>query len=102
MRLPTMFTGTSATVTVTAAVGVTFAVASAVAGAYLLAAAYSGSSDRVAVGQIGSSDHHVGAPGPVAGAGLPGIIAVGCGAYWLVGRRRRKYDTGLPRGDLKD
>jgi hypothetical protein len=29
------------------------------------------------------------APGPIAGAGLPGL-AVGFGVYWLVGRRRRK------------
>ncbi|MGX5736414.1 hypothetical protein [Bosea thiooxidans] len=29
-----------------------------------------------------------GAPGPIAGAGLP-ILAVGCGIYWLVRRRRR-------------
>ncbi|WP_407180029.1 hypothetical protein [Bradyrhizobium sp. STM 3562] len=31
-----------------------------------------------------------GAPGPVAGAGLP-VIAVGYGVYWLM-RRRRKTD----------
>ena len=30
-----------------------------------------------------------GAPGPLAGAGLP-FIAVGLGAYWLVRRYRRK------------
>jgi hypothetical protein len=29
------------------------------------------------------------APGPIAGAGLPGL-AVGLGVYWLVKRRRRK------------
>ena len=32
-----------------------------------------------------------GAPGPIAGAGLP-ILAVGYGAYWLVRRYRRKSD----------
>jgi hypothetical protein len=31
-----------------------------------------------------------GAPGPIAGAGLP-ILAVGFGAYWLI-KRRRKAD----------
>jgi hypothetical protein len=29
-----------------------------------------------------------GAPGPIAGAGLP-VLAVGYGVYWLVRRRRR-------------
>jgi hypothetical protein len=29
------------------------------------------------------------APGPIIGAGLP-ILAIGFGAYWLVGRLRRK------------
>jgi hypothetical protein len=34
-------------------------------------------------------DHGVhGAPGPIAGAGLP-ILAVGYGFYWLVRRRRK-------------
>jgi hypothetical protein len=33
-----------------------------------------------------------GAPGPIAGAGLP-ILAVGYGAYWLVSRYRRKSGT---------
>ena len=32
-----------------------------------------------------------GAPGPIAGAGLP-ILAVGYGAYWFVRRYRRKSD----------
>ena len=31
-----------------------------------------------------------GAPGPIAGAGLPIIIAIGAGAFWLVRRYRRK------------
>jgi len=34
------------------------------------------------------SGYH-GAPGPIAGAGLP-FLAVGYGVYWLVKRRRRK------------
>ena len=34
-------------------------------------------------------DHHFhGAPGPIAGAGLP-VLAVGYGVYWLVRRRRK-------------
>jgi hypothetical protein len=32
-----------------------------------------------------------GAPGPIAGAGLP-VLAIGYAAYWLVRRRRRKSD----------
>jgi hypothetical protein len=42
--------------------------------------------DRGHHGDRGSSVH--GAPGPIAGAGLP-ILAVGFGAYWLVKRRRK-------------
>jgi hypothetical protein len=38
----------------------------------------------------GGNGYH-GAPGPIAGAGLP-ILAVGYGAYWLVRRYRRKSD----------
>jgi hypothetical protein len=37
-------------------------------------------------------DRVAGAPGPIAGAGLP-ILAVGYGAYWLVRRYRRKSNT---------
>jgi hypothetical protein len=38
---------------------------------------------------LGDRDHGVhGAPGPIAGAGLP-ILAVGYGFYWLVRRRRK-------------
>ena len=37
----------------------------------------------------GYGDHGVhGAPGPIAGAGLP-ILAVGYGVYWLIRRRRK-------------
>jgi hypothetical protein len=42
-------------------------------------------------GDGGGRDHVHGAPGPIAGAGLP-ILAVGYGAYWLVRRYRRKSD----------
>jgi hypothetical protein len=31
--------------------------------------------------------HFHGAPGPIAGAGLP-VLAVGFGVYWLIRRRR--------------
>jgi hypothetical protein len=31
---------------------------------------------------------HRGAPGPIAGAGLP-VLAVGFGVYWLIRRRRK-------------
>jgi hypothetical protein len=37
-------------------------------------------------GESGGS--HYGAPGPIAGAGLP-LFAVGYGVYWLIKRRRR-------------
>ena len=70
MRLPfalATFAGTSATM-VTATAAVTLVVGTAIAGAYLISGA---GSDGVASGQTGSI---VGAPGPVAGAGLPGII----------------------------
>jgi hypothetical protein len=47
----------------------------------------------------GDRDHHGdrgrevhGAPGPIAGAGLP-ILAVGYGVYWVVRRYRRKSST---------
>jgi membrane protein DedA with SNARE-associated domain len=36
-----------------------------------------------------SPTQYRGAPGPIAGAGLP-VLAVGYGVYWLVRRRRRK------------
>jgi hypothetical protein len=43
-----------------------------------------------ACNENGNCDHMKGAPGPIAGAGLP-ILAVGYGVYWLV-KRRRKAD----------
>jgi hypothetical protein len=46
-----------------------------------------GSSNWTGSGPHGGTVH--GAPGPIAGAGLP-ILAVGYGAYWLVRRYRRK------------
>jgi len=42
-------------------------------------------------GDGGGRGHVHGAPGPIAGAGLP-VIAVGYGAYLLVRRHRRKSD----------
>lgn len=38
---------------------------------------------------VGQGTHH-GAPGPIAGAGLP-FLAVGYGVYWMI-KRRRKAD----------
>jgi hypothetical protein len=35
------------------------------------------------------------APGPIAGAGLP-VLAVGFGVYWLVRRRRKPNNMGVP------
>lgn len=44
-------------------------------------------------GGRGDQDGHggavKGAPGPIAGAGLP-VLAIGYGVYWLVKRRREK------------
>jgi hypothetical protein len=40
-------------------------------------------------GSHGGTVH--GAPGPIAGAGLP-VLALGYGAYWLARRYRRKSD----------
>ena len=37
---------------------------------------------------IGKHDNIRGAPGPIAGAGLP-VLAVGYGVYWLIRRRRK-------------
>jgi hypothetical protein len=33
-----------------------------------------------------------GAPGPIAGAGISGLLMLGGGAYWLFRRQRRKAD----------
>jgi hypothetical protein len=46
----------------------------------------------MACNEHGNCDHdkHVGAPGPIVGAGLP-VLAIGYGVYWLV-KRRRKTD----------
>jgi hypothetical protein len=39
----------------------------------------------------GQNKNVSGAPGPIAGAGLP-LLAVGFGVYWLVKRRRKTTD----------
>jgi hypothetical protein len=69
----------------------------------ILAAATLGSADFASAnngnhyGKNGNNGNHYGnnksvsgAPGPIAGAGLP-MLAVGFGVYWLI-RRRRKGD----------
>ena len=68
---------------------VTFIGAAAVAVAFfVMARADSAKSGLVAI----SGTHYGGVPSPAAGAGLP-VIIVGCGAYWLVRRHRRKSDA---------
>jgi hypothetical protein len=67
---------------------VTFIGAAAVAAAFFMARADSAKSGVVAIG----GSHYGGVPSPVTGAGLP-VIIVGCGAYWLVRRHRRKSDA---------
>jgi hypothetical protein len=66
---------------------VTFIGAAAVA-AFFMARTDSAKSGLVAI----SGSHYGGVPSPVTGAGLP-VIIVGCGAYWLVRRHRRKSDA---------
>jgi hypothetical protein len=46
--------------------------------------------DRSVAQPATASARHHGAPGPVLGAGLPGLaIGIGYGIYWLRKRRRR-------------
>jgi hypothetical protein len=40
-------------------------------------------------GQNGQGGGYRGAPGPVVGAGLPVLLIIGGGIYWLVRRRKR-------------
>jgi hypothetical protein len=100
MRLTSLTTfGGASTTTVTLTAISVAAAALIIGAAVVIAGAYSGNSGS---GATSSSGNYVGAPASAAGMGLPGIIVVGCGAYWLVRRHRRKSDTGVPRGDLKD
>ncbi len=66
------------------------AIASAAALAGLLALSQSPASACNENGKCESAPgHNKGAPGPIAGAGLP-FLAVGYGVYWLIKRRRGK------------
>jgi hypothetical protein len=59
----------------------------------LPALAEPGRGDGWGRGEGGGRDHNVhGAPGPIAGAGLP-ILGLGYSAYWLVRRYRRKSEN---------
>jgi hypothetical protein len=50
--------------------------------------AQNGGNDNSGGNNNNQDNGYHGAPGPVAGAGLP-ILAVGYGVYWLVQRRRK-------------
>jgi hypothetical protein len=63
-------------------------VAAAVFGSPNFASAHQPNGHQPNGHHYGNGRHISGAPGPIAGAGLP-IIAVGFGVYWLIKRRRK-------------
>lgn len=65
--------------------------AAAAVSAFLLSPALAHEDQGNHYGWFKAGHKYSGAPGPIAGAGLP-ILAIGYGVYWLVKRRRRNTD----------
>ena len=63
-------------------------VAAAAVSAFLLSPALAHEDQGNHYGWFKEGHKYSGAPGPIAGAGLP-ILAIGYGVYWFVKRRRK-------------